>query len=228
MALSILYQLRERLLAAEFNDCILLFSDLPAIDIEKCVSDSVQIFCSTPKSLTYRKYGSARTVSRPSDLYSQLTLESVTLEMQRSDKVPRISGEELLNLLGLRPSLDPSKRLSHHHHQSPQQQRSRVIVLDVRSKADYKLGSLPGSINIPFAGAFGDEGHLQAPSEVIQTLNQRRSKVLCVVGSNSNSTNDDANAFALALLRLNYNRLCMLHGGIEIFRAVDVLCVPNA
>ena len=42
VALAILYQLRDRLLDAEFNDCILLFSDLPAIDIERCVKDSIQ------------------------------------------------------------------------------------------------------------------------------------------------------------------------------------------
>ena len=49
MALAILQQLRGRLLEAEFNDCILLFSDLPAIDIEQCVNDSIRIFCATPK-----------------------------------------------------------------------------------------------------------------------------------------------------------------------------------
>jgi TBC domain-containing protein kinase-like protein len=43
VALSILYRLRESLLKAEFNDCILLFSDLPAIDIELCVKDSIQV-----------------------------------------------------------------------------------------------------------------------------------------------------------------------------------------
>ena len=43
VALSILFRLRDRLLTAEFNDCILLFSDLPAIDIELCVKDSIQV-----------------------------------------------------------------------------------------------------------------------------------------------------------------------------------------
>ena len=37
----------------------MLFSDLPAVDIERCVKDSVHIFCTTPKSLTWRKFGSA-------------------------------------------------------------------------------------------------------------------------------------------------------------------------
>ena len=47
VALAILYQLRDRLLDAEFNDCILLFSDLPAIDIERCVKDSIQVLILT-------------------------------------------------------------------------------------------------------------------------------------------------------------------------------------
>ena len=101
MALAILQQLRARLLDAEFNDCILLFSDLPAIDIEECVNDSIRIFCATPKSLTYRKCG---VVGKAEQVQSSgqpdLTLSSLTVEMQKTDVVPRISGEELLMLLG--------------------------------------------------------------------------------------------------------------------------------
>ena len=51
VALAILYQLRDRLLDAEFNDCILLFSDLPAIDIERCVKDSIQVKIAKPIGL---------------------------------------------------------------------------------------------------------------------------------------------------------------------------------
>lgn len=43
IGMSVLLQLRERLLRAEFNDCILLFSDLPQVDIERCVKDSVKL-----------------------------------------------------------------------------------------------------------------------------------------------------------------------------------------
>ena len=49
-------QLRDTLLESGFNECILLFSDMPEIDIERCVKDSIEIFCSTPKSITYRQY----------------------------------------------------------------------------------------------------------------------------------------------------------------------------
>ena len=103
VALAILQQLRARLLDAEFNDCILLFSDLPAIDIEECVNDSIRIFCATPKSLTYRKCGVVGKCDQPQQQgQPDLSLSSLTVEMQKADIVPRISGEELLALLGLR------------------------------------------------------------------------------------------------------------------------------
>ena len=155
VALAILQQLRGRLLEAEFNDCILLFSHLPAIDIEQCVNDSIRIFCATPKSLTYRKHASDASTNNGKDLGGadvdinpQLTLQDITLEMQRSENVPRMSGEELLTLLGLnnKPMSDDSER----NFITPQ--KSKAIAIDVRSKTEYKMGALPESINIPFNG----------------------------------------------------------------------------
>lgn len=56
IGLSVLTQLRERLLNSGFNECILLFSDLPEVDIEKCVVLSTSTFESTPKSITAREH----------------------------------------------------------------------------------------------------------------------------------------------------------------------------
>ncbi|KAJ8976127.1 hypothetical protein NQ317_019392 [Molorchus minor] len=56
IGLSVLTQLRDRLLTSGFNECILLFSDLPEVDIEKCVIFSMGTFNSTPK-----KYNPPRT-----------------------------------------------------------------------------------------------------------------------------------------------------------------------
>ena len=56
IGLAVLQQLRDTLLESGFNECILLFSDMPEIDIERCLKDSIEIFCSTPQSVTYRKY----------------------------------------------------------------------------------------------------------------------------------------------------------------------------
>ncbi|XP_054167454.1 TBC domain-containing protein kinase-like protein, partial [Oppia nitens] len=54
IGLSILNQLRDQLLTFTFNDCILVFSDLPQIDINKCVKHAVRQFCATPKSTVQR------------------------------------------------------------------------------------------------------------------------------------------------------------------------------
>lgn len=56
IGLSVLTQLRDRLLTSGFNECILLFSDLPEVDIEKCVCLSMSTFQSTPKSITNREH----------------------------------------------------------------------------------------------------------------------------------------------------------------------------
>lgn len=55
VGLAVLQQLRDTLLESGFNECILLFSDMPEIDMERCVKDSIDIFCSTPASVTYRQ-----------------------------------------------------------------------------------------------------------------------------------------------------------------------------
>lgn len=51
LGLAILNQLRSDLLEYNFNDCIVAFSDLPEIDIEKCINDATHFYCSTPDRL---------------------------------------------------------------------------------------------------------------------------------------------------------------------------------
>lgn len=53
--LAILRQLRPRLLTCSFNDCILLFSDLPDVHVEACVSIARKLFSCTPESLLERQ-----------------------------------------------------------------------------------------------------------------------------------------------------------------------------
>lgn len=56
IGISILQQLKTTLLSSCFNDCILLFSDLPDIVMETCVVESQKMYLSTPKSVTYRQH----------------------------------------------------------------------------------------------------------------------------------------------------------------------------
>ena len=200
-------------------------------------------------------------------------MESITLEQQKREKVPRISGEEALILLGLAKTRITGKPIQVVSLNVPddgasaectsklgRMSKSRMIILDVRSSTEFKRGALPDSINIPFNKAFSasqivdtEKGQeygenlagemenrlLQLSQDVVENLNHsnRGSKIICVVCSSKNkfSNNyktDEAQQFAAGLLRMNYNRVCTLHNGIEAFRALagageDVLVVPN-
>lgn len=56
IGIAILKQLKTTLLTSGFNECILLFSDLPDIVMETCVNDSESMYQFTPNSIAYRKY----------------------------------------------------------------------------------------------------------------------------------------------------------------------------
>lgn len=83
IGLAVLHQLRDTLLSSGFNECILLFSDLPEVDIALCVSHSVEKYASTPSSITLRKHQNggwnpqSELVSYPDyDTYSTFELAS--------------------------------------------------------------------------------------------------------------------------------------------------------
>lgn len=54
IGISILKQLKSTLLSSGFNECILLFSDLPDIVMENCVLESQKMYECTPKSVSHR------------------------------------------------------------------------------------------------------------------------------------------------------------------------------
>ena len=56
IGMAILQQLRPQLLDLSFNDCILIFSDLPEIGIDSLVAEAIRIFRATPKSATKRDW----------------------------------------------------------------------------------------------------------------------------------------------------------------------------
>ncbi|KAG9509803.1 TBC domain-containing protein kinase-like protein [Fragariocoptes setiger] len=54
IGLAILAQFRDELLSYTFNDCIVVFSDLPEIDIERCINDACHFYATTPSKLIGR------------------------------------------------------------------------------------------------------------------------------------------------------------------------------
>ncbi|XP_071087688.1 TBC domain-containing protein kinase-like protein [Haliotis cracherodii] len=232
IGVAILQQLRDRLLSFGFNECILLFSDMPEIDIERCVKDSVKIFCTTPKSATYRHHARpARTRSSDSrpklSYYSQdynespqndLSMEALTLEELKSEKASRISAEDLIELgelMGSAPTRSPTKK--------KQNSKPMILVVDVRSVEEYKRGTIPNSVNIPFHTAFSPEGDL-VMCPAVQALNASRGQVRVIIGNRGRN----AANFAAELIRLGYSRVCVLHKGVDVFRQTGLLTVPPA
>ncbi|XP_053401999.1 TBC domain-containing protein kinase-like protein [Mercenaria mercenaria] len=231
IGVAILKQFHDRLLSYGFNECILLFSDMPVIDLQQCVKDSIQIFCNTPKSATYRQHArqtKKKPETRPNVSYysrdyneqptNDLSMEPLTLDELKSEKCPRISAEDLMELgefSGNGNSRSPTKKKPN--------TKPLLLVIDVRSPDEYKRGTVPGSLNIPFQTAFSPEGDLVA-CPAVTTLKQSKSQVKVVFGSRGRN----ASNFANELMRLGYIRVCTLHKGIDVLRQTGILTVPPA
>uniref|UniRef100_A0A674A2R0 TBC1 domain containing kinase n=1 Tax=Salmo trutta TaxID=8032 RepID=A0A674A2R0_SALTR len=146
IGVAILQQLRDRLLANGFNECILLFSDLPEIDIERCVRESINLFCWTPKSATYRQHaqppkaqGDASTngFGKTANYYSSdyqdmpktdLSREPLALSDLKAEVSPRISAEDLIDLCEL--SVGGQTKRS-------KASKPKILAVDIRSIEEY-------------------------------------------------------------------------------------------
>uniref|UniRef100_A0A7N8YLP2 TBC domain-containing protein kinase-like protein n=1 Tax=Mastacembelus armatus TaxID=205130 RepID=A0A7N8YLP2_9TELE len=224
IGVAILQQLRDRLLANGFNECILLFSDLPEIDIERCVRESISLFCWTPKSATYRQHaqppkatgenGFGKTATYyPSDYQdmpkTDLSREPLALCDLKAEVSPRISAEDLIDLCELSLT-GPTKRTK--------AGKPKIVAVDIRSCEIY-LGHISGSINIPFSSAFSPDGGLvQCPATGV--LQSYRGRVIVVISHAVKS-------FAAHLIKVNFPRVCILDGGINKLKTTGLLTVPS-
>ena len=202
IGLGVLTQLRAQLLEAQFNECILLFSDMPAVEIEGVVNRSMEVFTSTPASLTWRQHERPRT-GQP----GPLDMTPLSVQELKSEKVGRISGAELVSLAGAAVS--------------------KVTIIDIRSSEEFRLGTVPGATSLPAEQLMAGSGAGQdwaGEREVLDTA-RRRGKVICVLGSGRDRA---AATLAEWLLNLGFPRLCTLHGGVEVFRNSGVLVAPHA
>jgi TBC domain-containing protein kinase-like protein len=202
VGLAVLLQLRPALMEAQFNECILLFSEMPAVDIDSVVSQSMDLFRGTPPSLSYRAAdcsngGGANKAKAAGGI--ELEMQPLSVQVLKAEKVGRISAGDVIRLLSGKPE---------------------VQVVDIRAREEVRLGTLPSAINIP-AAVLLQAGQIQ--DNVLEEAKQK-CRVIAVVGRA-----DDAASAARAaecLLRANYPRVAAVHGGIEAFRGADVLVVP--
>ncbi|XP_032256841.1 TBC domain-containing protein kinase-like protein isoform X1 [Phoca vitulina] len=233
IGVAILQQLRDRLLANGFNECILLFSDLPEIDIERCVRESINLFCWTPKSATYRQHAQPPkptpdssgvrsstpffSTECPDPPKTDLSRESIPLNDLKSEVSPRISAEDLIDLCELTVTghfKTPTKKTK--------SSKPKLLVVDIRNSEDFIRGHISGSINIPFSAAFTTEGELtQGPFTAV--LQSFKGKVIVIVGHVAKHTAE----FAAHLVKMKYPRICILDGGINKIKPTGLLTVPS-
>uniref|UniRef100_A0A672GX41 TBC1 domain containing kinase n=1 Tax=Salarias fasciatus TaxID=181472 RepID=A0A672GX41_SALFA len=226
IGVAILQQLRDRLLANGFNECILLFSDLPEIDIERCVRESINLFCWTPKSATYRQHaqppkttadnGFGKTATYYSSDYQDMPKTDLVRHcpfIRRyfshippwicSACVKSITRLPLLCVFPFSPSL------------------LNTVFLH-RTVHSYSRGHISGSINVAFNTAFGPDGELvQCPATGV--LQNYRGRVIVVISHAMKS----AAMFAAHLVKVNFPRVCILDGGINKLKPTGLLTVPS-
>lgn len=133
VGISILRQLKTTLMASGFNECILLFSDLPDIVMESCVIEAQKMYQNTPKSVAYRKHA-----PRNAGSVTALDIDVIELRELQGETCPRISAADLLQLVS-------------------EGGEEVVVVLDLRNKMEFQKRHIYSSINIPFTSiSLGD------------------------------------------------------------------------
>uniref|UniRef100_A0A914UHY9 TBC domain-containing protein kinase-like protein n=1 Tax=Plectus sambesii TaxID=2011161 RepID=A0A914UHY9_9BILA len=205
---AILQDLRDRLLHYGFNECILMFSDLPDIDIERCVSESKRLYDMTPRSCTHRQH--APPLVDASSPWSKKNTASLTTMMPldvtelKSYSCPRLSADDLMMLS--RGSGTPF---------------STVLPLDVRPSEEFNRGAIPGSVNIPFVSSTSP---FEVPSGAAgdALLRAKNSSVICVVGG---SRMAQAKTFAQKLVEAGFVGVCVLDKGVDVLKHTSLLTV---
>ncbi|XP_075156009.1 TBC domain-containing protein kinase-like protein [Haematobia irritans] len=192
IGISILKQLKSTLLASGFNECILLFSDLPDIVMENCVVESQKMYDSTPKSISHRFHAINEKELGPFDITNDVTLAHLQKEM-----CPRISAADLNNML----KFDPNA----------------MLCLDIRSPSDFNRVHLPDSINIPFNG-IDLEGEKSLVSLNEPQLEEKMNNRIIICISN---IHENAVKFSKFLVECGVPRVCILHQGFNILHSIE-------
>ncbi|KAJ8726854.1 hypothetical protein PYW08_015251 [Mythimna loreyi] len=186
MGVGILRQLRDTLLSSGFNECILLFSDLPEIDIGECVKESIEMCRSSPRSISYRRFTNEAQTKDPMDIV-EIPMETLFTEIS-----PRINLSDFFSLIC----------------------QDKCCVIDIRSNLLYEKSCIDGSINVPYSGVHLGQRELRAlglhPQRVIQEAIKLKKNV--VVAAVEEET---AQLFTDYLVKCGVPRVCILHGGIS-------------
>ena len=201
IGVAILRQLRSILMASEFNECILLFSELPEINIGKCVADSIDVFCATPVSCLYRYHATMEPVHGADE---HMEMGPLTLDEMKAQMCPGISGRDVVELSGV----------------------AKLLIVDIRPPGEFT--SVFSAKNVPYEminfgrlAAMLKTGSQQslaqnesdATVQLFNLLQTHRNAVKIV--ATSVSRRREAVDVANNLVKLNFSKICILHKGVE-------------
>eukprot|EP00160_Parvularia_atlantis_P001808 Unigene11467_Nuclearia_a/m.34973 Unigene11467_Nuclearia_a/g.34973 ORF Unigene11467_Nuclearia_a/g.34973 Unigene11467_Nuclearia_a/m.34973 type:complete len:266 (+) Unigene11467_Nuclearia_a:1151-1948(+) len=190
IGIAILRQLRATLLAASFNESIMLFSETPDADIEQCLQQAFAMARQTPPSIVRRVHDqlSEATSAAASDVDSPVQAENwwekpISLEDKKAELAPRISLRDYLQL------------------------RPMVATVDTRDEEEFSKAHVPNSWNV----------HVEELDDVEARLREQPRPYIVVVANKGKS----GPAFARRLVYKRFNRVVLLHGGIEALRTAQ-------
>lgn len=206
IGLGILWQLKVNLMSFGFNECILLFSDLPDINIDKCLEEAERLARRTPKSGPTRQYAQI-----PLDINNPRPLPDKPqqkLAHIRNNKSFSITGQDLLSIFNER-SINIKNEIV-------------GIIIDIRPAEDFQVESISDSINMPFNSTFDEKGLITNPN--FQTTFEKASKKLKVIVGKDETT---GHRFAGHLITLGFSRVCVLYGGKSTAKKLGLLRARN-
>lgn len=209
IGVSILKQLRNILLKSDFNECILFFSELPEINIEKCVSDALNIFKSTPESCTYREHSGS--VSDENDTLLDMT--PIGLEKLKAEMAPRISARDVINLV--------------------KEKLHKYILIDIRPNSEFSTECVIDSKNFPFeqinvsklAQITNSSNESDQAFSLSFHLVQHRNAIKIIIASQE--LFESAVDLANRLVKLKFSKICVLHQGIDSLKPTDIYVIKN-
>ena len=163
---------------------------MPAIDIEKCVKESIKIFNNTPPSAGSRAQDNPANRFRAPGEEQFMNLpekEPQTVAELRSETCPRISPRDLVRISHLMRKTDNFALASRGEKEGEDKSvrkkkkngkkecanaevQTKHLVVDVRSEEEFASGHLPYSVNVPFVQAISSDFEFLAAAPVTKVL----------------------------------------------------------
>ena len=131
---------------------------MPDIDIHDVIKSSIKLERDTPKSCSFRVF---QPEPDPDGILG-MNPEFIDISARRMENVPRISAADICRISGTDKSVIVGTETGEQFEVIDEKdfEKSavvdRVLVVDIRSEEEFKMGTLPGAVSIPADLAFED------------------------------------------------------------------------